>query len=178
MKRIFLLVCFLSFGIAQAEEKPKTEDRFGVSAGIIGVWGFYEKAITKNFTLHSQIGYHGGFMMGTDSKLDYVFTTSIRAEPRYYYNLSKRDSKGKSTSNNAGSYLGLELSYLPDLLTSTNRKGVDVSKALNLIPKYGLRRNISSVVSFEFAFGVGYAWGEHNVNGTAVALDLRFDFNL
>ncbi|HLW15693.1 MAG TPA: hypothetical protein VKX30_09380 [Flavobacteriaceae bacterium] len=104
--------------------------------------------------------------------------TSIRAEPRYYYNLSKRDSKGKSTSNNAGSYLGLELSYLPDLLTSTNRKGVDVSKALNLIPKYGLRRNISSVVSFEFAFGVGYAWGEHNVNGTAVALDLRFDFNL
>ena len=53
-----------------------------------------------------------------------------------------------------------------------------MSKSLYLIPKYGLRRNISSVVSFEFAFGLGYAWGEHNVNGTAVALDLRFDFNL
>lgn len=178
MKRIFLLICLLSFGITQAQEIPQTEDRYGVSAGVIGVWGFYEKALTKNFSLHSQIGYHGGFMMGTDSKLDYVFTTSIRVEPRYYYNLSKRDSKGKSTSNNTGNYLALELSYVPDLLSSSNREGVEVSKSLYLIPKYGLRRNISSVVSFEFAFGIGYAWGEHSVNGTAVALDLRFYFNL
>lgn len=178
MKKIFLLICLLSYSITQAQEAPQVEDRYGVSAGIIGVWGFYEKAITKDFSLHSQVGYHGGFMMGTDSKLDYVFTTSIRVEPRYYHNLSKRDSKGKSTSNNAGNYIALELSYVPDLLSSSNRENVEVSKSLYLIPKYGLRRNISSVVSFEFAFGIGYAWGEHNVNGTAVALDLRFDFNL
>lgn len=178
MKRIFLLICFLSFGIAQAQEASQTEDRYGVSAGVIGVWGFYEKVLTKDFSLHSQIGYHGGFLMGTDSKLDYVFTTSIRVEPRYYYNFSKRALKDKNTSNNAGNYLALELSYVPNLLTSSNREGVEVSKSLYLIPKYGLRRNVSSVVSFEFAFGIGYAWGEHNVNGAAVVLDLRFDFNL
>lgn len=178
MKKIFLLVCLLGFGFAQAQETSQTEDRFGVSVGVIGVWGFYEKALAKDFTLHSQLGYQGGFMMGTDSKLDYVFTTSIRVEPRYYYNIFKRDSKGKNTSQNAGNYLGLELSYVPDLLTSTNRKGIEVSKSLYLLPKYGLRRNISSVVSFEFAFGVGYAWGEHNVSGAAVALDLRFDIDL
>lgn len=178
MKKIFLWICLLSFGITQAQEAPQVEDRYGVSAGIIGVWGFYEKAITKDFSLHSQVGYHGGFMMGTDAKLDYVFTTSIRVEPRYYYNLSKRDAKGKSTSNNAGNYIALEGSYVPDLLSSSNRENVEVSKSLYLIPKYGLRRNISSVLSFEFAFGIGYTWGEHNIKGTAVALDLRFDLNL
>lgn len=47
MKRIFLLICFLSFGIAQAQEASQTEDRYGVSAGVIGVWVSMKKQLPK-----------------------------------------------------------------------------------------------------------------------------------
>lgn len=178
MRKLLVLVCLLNLGFAYAQEEPQTEDTYGVKLGLIGAWGFYEKAIGNDFTLNSEIGYIGGFLRGTDAKLDYVFTSVINLEPRYYYNLKSRHNKGKDIAKNAANYLGVELYYVPDLLSSSNRAGIDVSKAFGLIPKYGFKRNLSELINFEFAFGIGYSWGEHNINGTVVGLDLRLGFNL
>lgn len=171
---VLLFSCFVSF----SQESKQLEDILGVKVGLIGAWVHYEKAFTNEFSVDTEIGYRGGLLQGTRDKLDYVFTTSIKVEPRYYYNITDRQRKGKTTKLNAANYLALELYYVPDFLTSTNRDNVSIVKTFSLIPKYGLRRYLTHNLAFEFAFGFGYSWGQHNINGAAVALDLKFDLKL
>ena len=148
-----------------------------IKIGLIGGWLSYEKAISENFTIDTEIGYGGGFMKGTDDKTDYIFTLIISAEPRYYYNFNKRIEKGRKTLNNSANYLSAELFYVPDLLTATNRNNVTVNKSFGIIPKWGFRRSLSEKINFEFAIGIGYAWGENNIDGLTSALDLKFGYS-
>ena len=76
------------------------------------------------------------------------------------------------------SNLGFISSSVPDLLSSTNRENLDVNKSFGIIPKYGLRRSISKNLIFEFAIGIGYAWGENDINGVTSTLDLRLNLKL
>ncbi|HFS67123.1 MAG TPA: hypothetical protein ENK67_02820 [Flavobacteriia bacterium] len=55
-------------------------------------------------------------MKGTNNKVDYIFTSIISAEPRYYYNFNKRIEKGKKILNNSTNYISAELFYVPDIL--------------------------------------------------------------
>lgn len=174
LKVIFLSIFFTTF----SQEKNKAEDIFSLKAGLIGGWVSYEKALNNNFTLNSEIGYEGGFLKGTNDKVDYVFTTIFSVEPRFYYNFNKRIEKGKNTNNNSANYLSSEIFYVPNLLSSSNRENLDVNKSFGIIPKYGLRRSISKNLIFEFAIGIGYAWGENNINGVTSTLDLRLNLKL
>jgi hypothetical protein len=178
MRKILTIFFLSTIFITYSQENNKSEDVFGLKVGLIGGWFNYEKSLNNNFTLNSEIGYEGGFLKGTNDKVDYVFTSVFSLEPRYYYNFDKRQEKNKETKNNSANYLGLEIFYVPDLLSSSNRKSIDVNKSLSIIPKYGLRRSISDNLVFEFAFGVGYAFGENNINGVTTALDLRLNLNL
>lgn len=123
------------------------------------------------------MGYSGGLMKGTDQKLDYILTTKIIVSPRYYYNIEKRFKNGKKTMNNSANFIAIDLSYLPDWGTSTNRKNVGVDKSFAIIPKYGLRRAISKNLNFHFDFGVGYQWNDQNNKGLDVSLTLMLDLN-
>lgn len=170
----FILTMFISF----SQENKYAEDVLGVKIGLIGGWINYEKALNDNVTINSEIGYEGGFLKGTNNKVDYVFTTIFSLEPRYYYNFEKRHNKEKKTVNNSANYLSSEIFYVSDLLSSTNRDNLGVNQSFGIIPKYGLRRVISGDLSFEFAFGIGYAWGANSINGVASALDLRINLKL
>lgn len=178
MKYILTVFFFNIFFISFSQENKKAEDIFALKAGLIGGWVSYEKVLNENFTLNSEIGYEGGFLKGTNDKVDYVFTTIFSLEPRYYYNFNKRQVKGKNTNNNSANYISSEIFYVPDLLSSTNRENLDLNKSFGIIPKYGLRRNISDNLIFEFAIGIGYAWGENNTNGVTSTLDLRLNLKL
>lgn len=178
MTKSFLLIAlfFTSFIYSQ-EENPQTTDVFGVQIGAIGAWLHYEKAFGNNFTADASVGYTGGFMQGTDQKLDYVFTTSFSVEPRYYYNLAKRVEKGKRITNNSGNFVALSFSYIPDIGTSTNRAGVKVDPSFIILPKYGLRRALNNNLNFHFAVGVGYQWTDAHSDGMTIGLDLKIDYN-
>jgi hypothetical protein len=178
MKKILTIAFIFTMFISFSQENRNTEDIFGIKVGLIGGWINYEKALNKNLTINGEIGYEGGFLKGINSKVDYVFTTIFSVEPRYYYNFEKRQNKGKKTDNNSANYISSEFFYVSDLLSSTNRENLGVNKSFGIIPKYGLRRTISGNLSFEFAFGIGYAWGENNINGVTSALDLRLNLKL
>ncbi len=177
MRKTILLVLLFIGSLTYYQENHKAKDLFSIKAGLIGGWVSFEKAISENFTINTEIGYEGGFLKGTDNKVDYIFTSIISAEPRYYYNFNKRIEKGKKTLNNSANYLSAELFYIPDLLTSSNRTNVTVNKSFGIIPKWGLRRSLSEKLNFEFALGIGYAWGENNINGLTSTLDLRFGYS-
>lgn len=173
---VFFAILFTSLIYGQ-EESPSTEDIFGAQVGLIGGWIHYEKSFKNNFTADASVGYFGGFLQGTDSKLDYVFTSSISVEPRYYYNFNKRVEKGKRTTNNAANFLAVNLSYIPDIGTTTNRSNVSIDPSFIILPKYGLRRTLSNVLNFHFAAGIGYQWSTRNSDGVTLGIDLKLDFN-
>lgn len=180
MKKLILLTLMFSSVInyAQEEKENYSEDIFGLKVGLIGVWINYEQSLSTNMTLNTEIGYEGGFLKGTNNKFDYIFTTIFSLEPRYYYNFHRRQEKNKKINNNSANYIGAEMFFVPNLLSSTNRNNVSVNKSFGFIPKYGLRRNISDNLSLEFAFGIGYVWGENRINGLTSAFDFRINMKL
>ena len=179
MKKTLLLLILLTTTITYAQKNNNgSENIFGIKIGLIGGWLNYEKSLSEKITLNTEFGYEGGFLKGTDSKIDYVFTSTFSIEPRYYYNFEKRKEKGKKTNNNSANYFSTEILYVSDLLSSTNRNNLTINTSFGLIPKYGLRRVLSKKLNFEFAFGLGYSWGENNINGITSALDLRISLKL
>ena len=170
----FLSVIFVSY----AQEDKRTTDIFSFKVGVIGAWLSYEKAVNDHFTLNSEFGYVGGFFKGTNSKADYVATTTFNLEPRHYYNFNRRSGKGKETKNNSANYISSEFFLIPDLLSSTNRDNLFVNRSLSIVPKYGLRRSISEYLIFEFAFGIGYQWVENKNNGVTATLNLSLNLKL
>ena len=176
MKKLITVVFFSLSSFVFSQEKAV--DVFSVKTGFIGAWISYEKALNDKFTLDAEIGYEGGFLKGTDNNIDYVFTTTFSLEPKYYYNFNRREKKGKKTINNSANYISSEIYYVPNLLSSTNRNNIEVNKSFGFLPKYGLRRSISESLTFEFAVGIGYVWGENNINTATFGLDLRLNLNL
>jgi len=173
---VFMVITFS----VRAQNEQTLVDRFSVKAGLIGVWVGYEKAFSDHFTLNSEIGYEGGFFWGRsqDDDFNYIASLSLSVEPRYYYNVARRIRKDKKTRNNSANFISAEIYAYPDWLTSSNAKNVNVVKTFGIVPKYGLNRSISEHLNFEFAIGVGYAWGDDNYSDVAVALDLRLSFDL
>jgi len=178
MKKIFFVLFFATTLTYAQKNNNSSEDIFGIKIGLIGGWLNYEKSLSEKITLNTEIGYEGGFLKGTDNKIDYIFTTTFSIEPRYYYNFEKRKEKGKKTNNNSANYFSTEIFYVSDLLSSSNRNNLKIIKSFSLIPKYGLRRVLSEKLNFEFAFGLGYSWGENSINGIASSLDLRINLKL
>lgn len=125
--------------------------------GVLGSWLAYEKPLGESFLLDAEFGYLGGILND-----EFIFTSTIELEPRYYYNLNKRIQKNKNTKNNSANYLALQMSYIPDFLTATtkNNSNIDVLRTFSAIPTYGLRRNISGGLNFDFEIGIGYLWAK------------------
>ena len=170
---IFLII----IGIGSAQAQDVLKDNFNIELNLIGIGVNYEKTIADNFTVNGQIGYAGSLFKGVTKDVEYLFTTIIEVEPRFYHNFSKRVQKGKKTTNNSANYFGLGLTFIPDWLTTNNERNIKVAQSFNLIPKYGLRRRISGGLSFDFAFGIGYQWNENRDNGFIPELELGLSYS-
>lgn len=172
------IVALAVFASAWAYSQEKAVDVFSAKAGLIGAWISYEKALTSELTLQGEIGYEGGIFYNSmvDDQVNYVLTTALSLEGRYYYNFNRRIEKGKKTFHNAANFLALETTYTPDWGTSSNSENVAVLKTFSIIPKYGLRRNLSKKINFEFSAGPGYQWVENGNHGVTLGLDVNFGF--
>jgi hypothetical protein len=177
MKKIFFFFGFIIAISICAQEKAT--DVFNAKIGLIGAWISYEKAVSPEFTINGEIGYEGGFFYSDwiDNDLNYVFTTTLSLEGRFYYNFKHRIEKEKNTKNNSANYLALEATYTPDWGTAENSKNINVLKTFSVIPKYGLRRNLSEKFNFEFAVGPGYQWTENGNDGAILGIDVKFGYN-
>ncbi len=81
-----------------------------------------KKLYPINFTAVGTLDYLGGFKYSYSdfygSDFEYILTTNIALEGRYYYNFDRRIGKGKNTKNNSGNYIALKGTYTPDWLTN------------------------------------------------------------
>ena len=182
MKKIITpLVLILSIIILKAQE---TENTLNAKIGLLGASLGYEQKLNEKFTLNAEYEYALGFFGGyyNDNKVSYVGSSCLSLEPRYYYNLEKRHEKGKETAHNAGNFIGLDFSYIPDWLTSSDADDVEIYKSFSIIPRYGIRRNLGKNINFESAFGIGYRWSEKDKytnesnNGVAISLSIKVGY--
>ena len=178
-KLISIIILIVITNLAVGQNASVEKSIFGIETGLLGGWVYNESRLSNEISLRSEIGIDAGYYLG--SLLDngvFVAAPSFSIEPRWYYNLSKRNSKSNKINNNSGNFLSFKTTFYPDWFTISNHKDVNVVKQIVFIPKWGIRRNIGNNMNFELGIGIGYQYvfyksiGYFNNEGEA-ALDLH-----
>jgi hypothetical protein len=157
MKRI---AAFVILGIcfsAQAQNTTVEKSFFGIQTGLAGVWLNNESKLSNSIALRSEIGIEHDFTLGSHyDGAGFILQPVLTIEPRYYYNLEKRNTQGKKSGNNSGNYLSLKTSYHPDWFVLNLADNYTKTADLAIIPTWGIKRQISSHFTYETAIGYGY----------------------
>ncbi|MFA9187416.1 hypothetical protein AAGV33_02175 [Flavobacterium sp. FBOR7N2.3] len=160
MKKIIILL-ILGFNLkASAQETSVEKSFFSIQTGIgsgIGIWITNESKLTNSIVLRSEIGLENDFTVGDHySNTGFILQPVLTIEPRYYYNLAKRNSKGKNTANNSGNYLSVRTNYHPDWFVINLEDNITKTADLSIIPTWGIKRQIGNHFTYETALGFGY----------------------
>ncbi|GGI57483.1 hypothetical protein [Winogradskyella haliclonae] len=167
---IFAIVLVMSyyFGFSQ-DDQNKTEvsvetSVFGVQVGLIGVWAHNELRLSNQVALRSELGING---VNTNT-----ISPSIALEPRWYYNLGKRQEKGKRIDGNSGNYFSLRATYFFHDDEELNK---DYTDEISVIPTWGIRRNIGKHFNYEVGAGAGLGFESKNID-IDLYVNLRFGY--
>lgn len=130
-----------------------------------------ESRIKRDLALRSELGFSFSYRDGIflDNPI-VAWSPFLRLEPRYYYNLQKRQLKGKKIAYNSGNFLSLATSYQPDWFVISNEPNMGVIPSLSLIPTWGIRRSPTRHFNYEAGIGVGYGWDYYSVMPRTVAI--------
>ncbi|RTY80969.1 hypothetical protein EKL97_09485 [Flavobacterium sp. LS1P28] len=154
-KIIYLFMLLLFCDVASAQNEGLEKSIYNVQAGFFGLWINHESRLSNQLVLRSEIGFDGGVRGGDFvGKTIYALTPKLGLEPRWYYNIVKREATGKVIKNNSANFLTLGINYYPDWFVISNRDNVNVSNQMTLIPKWGIRRSISES-NFNYELGIG-----------------------
>lgn len=162
-----------------AQDASVEKSVFGVQTGLVGLWVHNEVKLSNSIALRSELGVELGYYDNNITNTSGILIApSIAIEPRWYYNLNKRQNKSKRIDGNSGNFIALKTTYHPDLLLYSSNDNVTLASDLSIVPTWGIRRNIGNHFNYEAAFGVGYLhiFKEQNVyivNESDVAVNLH-----
>ncbi|WP_074407398.1 hypothetical protein [Aquimarina megaterium] len=160
MKKIILTLGFCALTLFVRSQNASVEQStFGIQTGFAGFWIYNELKLSNQIALRSELGFDA-----RNGKSDFypdtgfLLTTVVILEPRWYYNLFKRESKSKRIDGNSGNFFSLKTSlHHSDLLISLdNDEDTKIVTDLSIIPTWGIRRNIGKHFNYEAGVGVGY----------------------
>ena len=147
--RKFITTVTLSFIVLisiNAQEASVEKSVFGFQLGT-NPWNiYYDAKLADKISLHTEIGL-GGEYYWHSSKDAYMFQPNIIVEPRYYYNLERRVSKGKKIAGNTGNYLGMMFDYIPDVYL--NKNTYSRWTGVVAMPSYGIQRRVGKWFEYE-----------------------------
>lgn len=157
MKKILALI-FLGLNLnANCQTVGVEKTFFSIQTGLAGIWINNETKLSNSIALRSEIGIEHDFFVGDQyDGVGFILQSVLTLEPRYYYNLEKRNSRGKKTSKNSGNYLSLKTSYHPDWFVLNLDENITKTADLSIIPTWGIKRQIGSNFTYEAGLGLGY----------------------
>ena len=165
MKKIVLCVLTLCcpFWIKAQEDISVEKSIWGANFGLLGAHIYNESRLTNSIALRSEIGldmgaWYSKYWDGYTSK-GFIIVPALSLEPRYYYNLKKRDSKSKRIDNNSGNFLALKINYHhPDIFVSSDKSITNTYGDISFTPMWGLRRHFGkSNFNYEVGGGITYS---------------------
>lgn len=150
------------------------------TASQLGAWFQNETKLSSTIALRTEVGLYTEIQSG----VGFFMAPEITLEPRWYYNLEKRNTKGKNISNNAGNFLTLKLNHRSDLFEVNKDRGSGPENSISIIPKWGLKRNLGKYFNYEVGAGIGYIhfinqkyFRTFDNNGIAIDIHLRIGYN-
>ena len=158
-RMIITLSIFMFTIVTKAQNASVEKSTFGIQTGILGIWVHREVKLTNLIALRAELGMDAGIWYGGFyPKTGYLITPVFTFEPRWYYNLEKRQSKSKSITGNSGNFLTIQTSYHPNWFTISNYDNAKILNQVSLIPTWGIRRNIGEHFTYETGIGLGYRY--------------------
>ncbi|WP_111708482.1 hypothetical protein [Lutibacter citreus] len=161
---VTLTICLFTL-IVKSQNTSVEKSIFGVQTGFLGIWVHNESKLSNQFALRSEVGFDTGvFENNIYDKAGFILVPTITLEPRWYYNLKKRENKSKRIDGNSGNFIALKTTYHPDWFIISNEDNINFISDISIIPTWGIRRNIGNHLNFETGFGIGYVhyFEEHN----------------
>ena len=154
----FISILFILFSVsvlhAQKEIKSVEKSILSIQTGYFGTWINHELKLHKKFALRTEVGTEYRLKFALKQSFDSLKNqVSIFLEPKYYFNLKKRESKNKNIKNNAANYISLRTNF--NILNNLENGEIYFH---TLTPTYGIRRNITSHFNLEFSFGYGISY--------------------
>ena len=152
---IFNLIYFISFSQKKSSEKVSVEKSIlSIQTGYFGTWINHELKFHKKFALRTELGTEYRLKFAIKQSFDSLKNqVSIFLEPKYYFNLTKRESNNKNIKNNAGNYISLRTNL--NILNNLENGEIYFH---TLTPTYGIRRNLTSHFNLELSFGYGISY--------------------
>jgi hypothetical protein len=179
MKNLFFIVLVCFCGTVHAQTAHVESGNWGLQTGLLGFWGHYEQGVAKSLALRYEVGFDMGLFFGNMySKTGVEAISALAFEPRYYYNLNKRERKGRKTALNTGNFFAFRTRYQPDWIFFSNYANRQGLSSITYIPTWGIRRHVGNHLCFEAGFGVAWQtvfWKRlgYGSNNTDVDLDLQ-----
>ena len=185
MKKILLSLTFCGLTlIAKSQSASVEQSTFGIQTGLLGIWVHNESKLSNQFALRSEIGLDTGIYGSDVNDIDgFLLTPTITLEPRWYYNLNKREGKSRKIDGNSGNFISIKTTYHPDWFVISNEDNINFISDISFVPTWGIRRNVGNHFTYETGIGIGYLhyFKEDNVvlineSDVAVNLHLRIGY--
>ncbi len=185
MKKILLtiILCGLTF-ITKAQNTSVEESTFGIQTGLLGIWIHNEAKLSNQIALRTEFGLDTGIYGSDANDIDgFLLAPAITLEPRWYYNLNKRESKSRRIDGNSGNFISVKITYHPDWFIISNEDNINLITDISIVPTWGIRRHVGNHFTYETGIGIGYVhfFKEDNVtllydSDVAVNLHLRIGY--
>ncbi|NRD19699.1 hypothetical protein HNV08_06535 [Winogradskyella eckloniae] len=167
-KIIIALICTTSFLMSSAQNTSVEKSIYGIQTGLLGVWAHNELKLTNAIALRSEIGFDAGAFsesFNEDTEFLFVLIPALTIEPRWYYNLNKRESKSYRTDGNSGNFIAIKTTYHIDMVIGSVPNHLNFISDISIVPTWGIRRNLGQHFNYEAGLGIGYGhlFEEENV---------------
>jgi hypothetical protein len=185
MKKLFIFfVLIIGINNINAQSASVENSVSGVQIGFLGAWYHSEMKLTNLIALRGEIGLDTGLYGSNINEIDgFLLAPVLRLEPRWYYNLNKRERKSKRIDGNTGNFVSLNISYHPDIFTISSEDNINLISDISIIPTWGIRRSIGDHFNFETGIGIGYirylertSFFNDDRNDVGLNLHLRFGY--
>lgn len=157
---IFILLgqCLFAQDNDVAAGKPASVEKslFSAQIGPFGIWLSHELKLFNRIALRTELGYADGIWKESHIRSRIIFSPSVVLEPRWYYNIRKRQENSKDISNNSGNFVAVKARYFADEFIALQPENAVVISSFSLIPTWGHRGNIAKGFYYETALGFGY----------------------
>jgi hypothetical protein len=159
-----LSIIFFSNILAQNVSVDKS--LWSIQTGLIGFWINNESKVSNSTVLRAEVGIEATSLYFSNQQTYYTLNPTIKIEPRWYYNLSKRFKNEKNTTRNAANFVSFQIRIYPQDLVITNNKSVSSVNEQSFIPTWGLRRNLNKQFNYEFGIGAGLSYDIFKLNNS------------